>query len=124
MRVAALLHRVSTADPKFPLSKKIVQMATIDGARVLGQGERLGSLEIGKQADIIALDLNNAHSSPIYDLYAHLVYSAMSSDVHMTMVAGNYLFKEGEYLSLDAEMILEQSRKYRDKIKKYANREE
>jgi cytosine/adenosine deaminase-related metal-dependent hydrolase len=59
--------------------------------------ERIGTLEPGKQADLCVVSLNGAHSFPVYDPYAALVFSARASDVVMTMVAGKVVYRQGEY---------------------------
>jgi 5-methylthioadenosine/S-adenosylhomocysteine deaminase len=78
-----------------------VALATREGARVLGLGDRVGTLSPGKQADLIVVDLNQAHLTPLYDPYSHLVYAARSADVCHVMVAGSWLLWDRRFLTLD-----------------------
>jgi cytosine/adenosine deaminase-related metal-dependent hydrolase len=73
----------------------VVALATREGARVLGLEDRVGTLTPGKQADLIVMDLNQAHLTPLYDPYSHLVYAARSADVRHVMVAGRWLLRTG-----------------------------
>ena len=88
MDMAAKLEKVALDDPCALKAKSVVEMATLGGARVLGLGHRIGSLAVGKQADIIAINLRQPHLVPLYDPYSTLVYNARGSDVVLVMVAG------------------------------------
>ncbi|MCF0237771.1 MAG: amidohydrolase family protein, partial [Sphaerochaetaceae bacterium] len=70
-----------------------------------------GYLKVGKNADIVALDLNKAHLIPYSDLISNLTYSAQGADVYMTMVNGNILYENGVFLTLDEERILEETKR-------------
>jgi len=80
----------------------VVRMATIEGARVLGLNLRTGSLEPGKQADLIRVSLSGSRMHPMYDPYSALVFAALPSDVTDTMVAGRWLMRERRVQSLDS----------------------
>src|SRR5690606_8469216 len=80
---------------------EVIRMATIDGARVLGMDGRIGSLEPGKQADLVRVDMSAARVQPIYDIYSTLVYASMATDVRDVMVAGRWLMRSREVLSLE-----------------------
>ena len=81
MRQTALLARLTSADPTAAPAVDIIRAATIDGARALGLGDLIGSLEVGKRADLILLDLDAPHLTPIHDLPALLVFAAGRGDV-------------------------------------------
>lgn len=85
---------------------EVIRMATIEGARVLGMDDRIGSLEPGKQADLIRIDLSAARLHPIYDHYSMLVFAAMASDVPDVMVAGQWLMRDREVLTLERRKVL------------------
>ncbi len=85
---------------------EIIRMATIEGARVLGLDRKIGSLEPGKQADLIRIDLSAPRLQPVYDIYASLVFSAMPVDVRDVMVAGRWLMRDREALSLERRQVL------------------
>lgn len=88
MDMAAKLQKVALDDPCVLKAKFVVEMATLGGARVLGLDQRIGSLAVGKQADIIAINLRQPHLVPLYDPYSTLVYNARGSDVIHVMVGG------------------------------------
>ncbi|MEQ3624252.1 MAG: amidohydrolase [Celeribacter sp.] len=82
--------------------RDVLRMATIEGAATLGMAERIGSLEPGKQADLIRIALDDPRLHPIYDIYSTLTYAAMASDVRATMVAGQWLMQDRVLTTLDA----------------------
>jgi len=88
MDMAAKLQKVALDDPCALKAKSVVEMATLGGARVLGLDRHIGSLTVGKQADLIAINLYQPHLVPLYDPYSTLVYNARGSDVIHVMVAG------------------------------------
>ena len=88
MRLAANLARLVRNDPAAITSTQIVRSATIDGATALGMADRIGSLEVGKEADVISLALNQPHLVPLHDPFTTIVYSAGRADVRHVFVAG------------------------------------
>ncbi|MDO8914965.1 MAG: amidohydrolase family protein [Coriobacteriia bacterium] len=106
MRIGVLLQRgVSTERDfyRFFTARTFVRLATTYGAKVLGLDHEIGSLEPGKRADIVAVDLSASHMVPTDDPYSALVHTANQESVVMTMVAGRVLYRDGEYLTVDAE---------------------
>jgi 5-methylthioadenosine/S-adenosylhomocysteine deaminase len=85
---------------------EIIRMATIDGARVLGLDHKIGSLRPGKKADLIRIDLSAPRMQPVYDIYASLVFSAMPVDVRDVMVAGRWLMRDREILTLERKKTM------------------
>lgn len=85
---------------------EVIRMATIEGAKVLGLDDRIGSLEGGKQADLIRIDLSAPRLQPIYDPYATLVYSTLADDVRDVMVAGRWLMRDREVLTLERQKVM------------------
>jgi 5-methylthioadenosine/S-adenosylhomocysteine deaminase len=116
MSTAAKLHKAMANDPTVLDSKTALLMATRWGAEALGLGNKTGSLEKGKSADIITIDLRKPHLSPIYDVYSHIVYSAMASDVDTVIVGGNELIRSGQHSSADEEAIMQKATEWRAKI--------
>jgi cytosine/adenosine deaminase-related metal-dependent hydrolase len=84
-------------------------MATLGGARALGLDEEIGSLEVGKRADVILVGLNNLHCTPHIDPVSSLVYSARSDDVETCLVDGRILMKNKELLTIDHERVVRES---------------
>ena len=104
MGLAAGLARVKHRDDALQ-AHDIVALATCDGAAALGLAERIGSLEAGKQADVIVVGVDQAHHGPLpeRDVYTTLVHATHASDVRLTMVDGRVLFQRGRLTTLDAE---------------------
>ena len=109
-RTAALLHRAASRDAGLLEAADLLRLMTIDGARSLDIDGRTGSLEQGKQADLIALDLSGPNSSPHYDPESAIAFSCSGRDCVMTMVAGRMLYDGGRVLTFDEEAILTQAR--------------
>lgn len=105
MHIASIIHNGYTGNPTLMKPYEVVKMATINGAKIQGRSDT-GSLEVGKKADIIALDMDKPHLVPDYDTLALIVYSSQGSDVVMTMVDGKILYENGEYYTLDRDKIL------------------
>ena len=105
MRLAALLHKPRAGPLAMP-PERVLEIATLGGARALGLGDEIGSLEEGKQADVIILDLNVPRTTPAGDdPMARIVYCAQSSDVRTVIVAGNVLVSERELMTLDEDQV-------------------
>ncbi len=116
MRSAALLAK-SIADNASALpAYEVLKMATINAAKALGLSDELGSLESGKAADIVAIDLNALKTQPVYDPVSQIVYSADSSQVSDVWVAGKRLLHSGELTTLDRQDLIQRAQKWRDKI--------
>ncbi len=98
MDMAAKLHKVALLDPCVMDARTTLKMATIQGAKAIGLDSITGSIEKGKSADIILVDMDKPHVTPMYDPYSSLVYSAKASDVSLVMVEGNILVQKGEIL--------------------------
>jgi 5-methylthioadenosine/S-adenosylhomocysteine deaminase len=109
MRTAALLQKVLQGPEVLPAARTL-RMATIDGARALGLEKEIGSIEVGKRADVIVVDLNRPHSSPRPDdVVSALVYSAQPSDVRATIIDGQIVMREGKLLTLDEASVIEEA---------------
>jgi 5-methylthioadenosine/S-adenosylhomocysteine deaminase len=117
MDFAGKLAKVSSNDPTVLPARELVAAATREGARVLGLGEKAGSLEAGKRADVIALDAQTAHEQPFDDVYSTLVYSAKTADVTDVWVDGKRLLANRRCTTLDRRAVLDAARKWRAKIR-------
>ena len=110
MKFASLLQKVSTLDPTLGDPWEILDMATLSGAKALGISDITGSLEPGKQADIVAVDLGGVHFVPVlrgsdFNVPAHLVFTASSHDVSDVWVQGRQLVKDGSVISVDVRAV-------------------
>jgi 5-methylthioadenosine/S-adenosylhomocysteine deaminase len=112
-RVAAFLQKVSTNNPAVLPAYQVLEMATLGGARALGVGDRLGSLEAGKLADLILVDLSGWHLRPINSLVNNLVYCASAArDVHTVIVNGRVVVEDRRLLTLNAEQVYAEAEAY------------
>ena len=108
-QLAALLHKGVSNDPTALPARFMVEMATIGGARVLGLDNEIGTLAEGKAADVVCLAIDRPHSTPVFDPYSHLVFSARSSDVRHVLVNGRLLVGNGKFNTIDEERLLAQA---------------
>lgn len=106
MKAASLLHNVMMMDASALTAEDVLEMATIEGARAIGREAELGSLEVGKQADLILINLRQPHTMPVYDLLGNLVYAAHGGNVDTVIVAGKVLMRHRQVLVADEEAIL------------------
>ena len=111
MGTAAKLHKVAAMDPTVLDARTALKMATIDGARVLGMEDRIGSIEPGKCADLICVRMDRPHLTPVYHLYSHLVYTASGADVTASIIGGRLVMKDRKLLHADLEEIMERVRR-------------
>ena len=117
MRMASLLHKLQTGDPRAVSARTALEMATIRGARALGMESRIGSLEIGKRADLILVDVSGARQTPMYDPVSHLVYVVRGADVRTTVVNGRVLMKDRKVSSLNEAEVIRDARAWAEKVR-------
>jgi 5-methylthioadenosine/S-adenosylhomocysteine deaminase len=113
MRVCALLHKVNQLEPTIINAREVVRMATINGARVLGLEDKIGSLEVGKRADIITINLDKPHLLPIYDPYSHIVYCVNRGDVSEVVINGQIIMRNREVNKIDEEKVLREASNFK-----------
>lgn len=118
MSTTAKVHKALSNNPTVLNAKTSLLMATRWGAEVLGAGDRIGSLEKGKLADLIVLNLNKPHLTPLYDIYSHIVYTAMASDVETVMINGKLIINNKTLLTGDEAEIMYKAQKWAEKIKR------
>jgi len=117
MDTAAKLHKVNTLDPTVMDARTVLKMATRDGARAIGLGNVTGSIEVGKKADIIVIDTNRPHLTPMYHPESHLVYAAKGSDVVLSVINGRVIMEDGELTTLDLASIYAHIQKFSDALR-------
>jgi len=110
MDMTAKLHKINTMDTTVMDALTVMRMATIEGARALGIGEITGSLEKGKKADIIIVDIKKPHLTPMYNPYSHLVYAARGNDVSHSIINGRLVMEGRKLLSLNLHEIMERAK--------------
>ncbi|MEM2440729.1 MAG: amidohydrolase [Candidatus Bathyarchaeia archaeon] len=112
MKFAALLQKHAYRDPSVLTAYQILRMATLGGAKALGLDGIIGSLEAGKKADIVLVDLSKPHLKPLHNVYAALVYSARGSDVETVIVDGKIIMENREVKTLDEEAVMEKAERH------------
>jgi 5-methylthioadenosine/S-adenosylhomocysteine deaminase len=117
MRIGLLIQRGITGEAAFFTAEKFVRLATLEAAAALGIDDVTGSLENGKVADIVAVDLSSSHQVPTRDPYSALVHSANQENVLMTMVGGQVLYERGRCATLDVEDTVARVERMRDKLR-------
>lgn len=111
MKIGALLQKQHYQDPMVLTALKVLKMATIDGARALGLEQSVGSLETGKKADMILINLKKPHLTPTHNPYANVIYAANGSDVDTVIVNGKILMENRELKTLNEQEIIEKAEK-------------
>jgi len=104
-------------DPLALNAKSVVEMATIDGARALHMEKEIGSLEVGKKADIILISLNEPHGVPLYDIYAQIAYSLKGNDVRTVIIGGKVVMQDHIMLTVDERKVMDKAREYGKAVK-------
>ena len=105
IRLAALLQKVNQMDPEVLPAKTVLTMATRGGADAIGLGDSIGSLEVGKRADIIQVSFEDVDFVPTYNVISHLVYVADEQDVTSVVVEGKVLMKDKKILTIDTDRV-------------------
>lgn len=116
MKFAALLNKVHKLDPTAVPAQAVLEMATINGAIALGMQDEIGSLEVGKKADVLLVDLKKPHFVPLHNVVSHLVYNAVGSDVDTVIVDGEILMRERKVLTVDEDKVLEEAQRASDNL--------
>jgi 5-methylthioadenosine/S-adenosylhomocysteine deaminase len=116
MASAARLQKVSRSDPKAISAREVLRLATIGGAQVLGLADKIGTLEHGKRADVVIVDLQSARVQPVYSVESAIVYAASGSAVVTTIVDGRILMRRGELTTIDEAEAIAKAKEYREKI--------
>ena len=105
MRLASLLQKVDRMDPEVLSAKAVLTMATRGGATAIGLGQTIGSLEVGKRADVIQVAFDDVHHAPTYDVVSHLVWVTDEQDVASVVVDGKILMRDSDMLTIDTERV-------------------
>jgi 5-methylthioadenosine/S-adenosylhomocysteine deaminase len=116
MQLAALLHKGITGDPTVLPARTMLEMVTINGARVLGL-ENIGTLAEGREADLICVAVDGPHTAPMYDPFSHLVFAARSSDVRHVMIRGQVVVRNHELQTMDRERVEAQAREFSENVR-------
>ncbi|MEM3402478.1 MAG: amidohydrolase family protein, partial [Candidatus Hadarchaeales archaeon] len=111
MKVCALVHKIRESDPTVAPAREVLKMATMGGARALRLEREIGSIEVGKKADIILIDMKKPHLTPLHNVISSLVYSAHGDDVDTVIVDGKILMQGRKVLTVDEEEIMRRAQR-------------
>jgi len=118
MDTAAKLHKVFSGDPKVLSAEEAFEMATIRGAQALHLDREVGSIEVGKHADLVIIERDDLNQIPLYNVYSDLVYATKAADVITVIINGKTVMRDRKLLTLDESAIKESARLFRDKVAK------
>ena len=116
MDTVAKLHKVFTGDPKVISAQQAFEFATIRGAQALHLEKEIGSLEVGKRADLLVINRDTLNQIPVHNIYSDLVYATKASDVETVIINGRIVMRERRLLTLDEAAVKIEARAFRDKI--------
>jgi len=116
MKFACLLQRAARCNPTVVKAEDVLKMATINGARLLGMNNEIGSLEIGRRADIIVVNFEKPHLYPKTNFVSHLVYSAKASDVDTTIVDGKVLMRDRKVGTMNEAYVLKEGQEAYERL--------
>ena len=116
MKVTALLHKGVSGDPTVLPAESVLRMATIDGARALLWDGDIGSIEVGKKADIVILNFRKPHLCPLYSEVSHLIYAAKASDVETVIIDGEIVMEDREVKTVNVFRLMDQALRVRDDL--------
>ncbi len=114
IKTGSLIQKMAENDPTFFPAREAIRMITIEGAKTIGMQDKIGSLEVGKLADVIALDLNSCNLSPCYtnkieQLYSHIIYSATGKNVSDVWVDGEHLLKDKQAIRVNKSEVISEA---------------
>ncbi len=116
LQIAAILHKSITGDPTTLPAATVLDLATRGGAEILGLGDRIGTLETGKEADLACFSLDRIHATPFYDPCSHMAFAARASDARHVVVRGRIVVRDRRLMTLDVEEIRKRSAEVAVKI--------
>ena len=109
--MAGIIHKAVSYDPTLVPAETVLEMATINGAKALGLDAEIGSLEIGKKADFVAIDMRKVHLQPYYSPVSAVVYSVTGGDVTMTVINGKIVVEKGKLVTMDEGEVWKEAEK-------------
>jgi len=123
MGITSTLHKSLNNDPTFLPAKEMFEKATINGATALGKGTQIGSIEIGKKADLVLIETDDICTQPIYDPYSHLVYSITSEQIKDVVINGKVVMQDRKLTNVAGEEIIEKAEYYKKNITRFKQME-
>ncbi len=118
MRTAALIHKGYRRDATVLSAKEALAMATREGAKAVRLDDKIGTLEKGKYADLVLINVNEPHVQPLYDPYTQIVYSGKNFDVDTVIIGGEIVVKNKRVITIDKECVLNKAQEWKERVKK------
>ena len=116
MKTTAILHKGVNRDPTLMPAQQVLEMATIEGAKALSWEKEIGSIEIGKKADLAIINLNKPHLCPLYNEASHLVYATKSADVETVIINGKIVMENRKLTTLNIDKVMEVAEKTKESL--------
>lgn len=116
MKITSLIHKGISKDPTLLPAKEVLEMATVNGAKALCWEKEIGSIEVGKKADLAIIDFRKPHFRPLYNETSHLVYAAKSSDVETVVVNGKIVMENRKLTTLNVEQVMKRVEKIKTSL--------
>ncbi|MBS7636444.1 amidohydrolase [Candidatus Bathyarchaeota archaeon] len=116
MKVAALLHKGVSGNPTVMSAQQVLKMATLDGARALCWENDIGSIEVGKKADLAIINFEKPHLCPLHNEFSHLVYAAKSADVETVIINGKIVMENRRLTTLNVEKVMKMVEKAKNRL--------
>lgn len=116
MKTTALLHKGANKDPTLMPAEQVLEMATIQGAKALSWDTHIGSIEIGKKADLALINFNKPHLRPLHSEISHLVYAAKPSDVETVIINGKLVMENRKLTTLNVEKVMQDAEKAKENL--------
>ncbi|MFX1566257.1 MAG: amidohydrolase family protein [Promethearchaeota archaeon] len=116
MFLAAVIHKARTLNPLIMPAETVLEMATINGAKAIGLEKEIGSIEVGKRADLVLIDTTQLNLAPTYNPVSNIIYAANGFNVYTTIVNGQILVHEGKLLTMDEDKVIETARKHGEQL--------
>jgi 5-methylthioadenosine/S-adenosylhomocysteine deaminase len=111
MKITAILHKGVNRNPTLTSAEQVFEMATIKGAEALSWSNEIGSIEIGKKADLAIIDIKKPHLCPVYNEISHLVYAAKASDVETVVINGKIVMENRKLTTVNVEKVMSMAEK-------------
>ena len=122
MRLAAMLAKANAQNAEVLTAQQVIEMATINGANALGLGDKIGSIRIGKQADLVSVNVSDLSIAPCYDPIAHLVYACGREQVTNTWVAGDLRYSDGVFSNIELDELASIVQRWQPNISELRNK--
>jgi 5-methylthioadenosine/S-adenosylhomocysteine deaminase len=116
MKTTALLHKGINKNPTLMPAKQVLKMATTEGARALSWENEIGSIEIGKKADLAIIDFRKPHLYPLYNETSHLIYAAKSTDVETVVINGKIVMENSQLTTVNVERVMDMAEKAKERL--------